>query len=240
MTVQRVGPVARGAARGMVMEAKILANLWQVGGPGFTSSDDAAVYLVRFGGKAVLIDAGCGGGHESLKLNIDKHLAGEAEVEYLLLTHCHFDHTGGAEAVRKEYGCQIVSHTLDAVYLERGDSEVTAASWYGSRMQPLPIDVKIEEDQQTISVGDGRITAHHWPGHSPGSMVYTTEIEGQQILFGQDVHGPLHPSLLSDPAAYQASLQKLLVFDADILCEGHFGVYRGKEAVQSFIQSFVV
>ncbi|MBW2709103.1 MAG: MBL fold metallo-hydrolase [Deltaproteobacteria bacterium] len=82
------------------MEAKNLANLWQVGGPGFTNSDDAAVYLVRFGGKAVLIDAGCGGGHESLKLNIDKHLAGKADVEYLLLTHCHFDHTGGAEAVR--------------------------------------------------------------------------------------------------------------------------------------------
>ena len=240
MTVERVGRVARGAARGMVMEAEIFANLWQVGGPGFTSPDDAAVYLLRFGGNEVLIDAGCGGGNESLKRNVDSYLAGEADVEYLLLTHCHFDHTGGAEAVRKEYGCQIVSHALDAVYLERGDSEVTAASWYGSRMKPLPVDVKIEEDQQTISVGDGRITAHHWPGHSPGSMVYTTEIEGQRVLFGQDVHGPLHPSLLSDPVVYQASLQKLLAFDADILCEGHFGVYRGKKAIRSFIQSFMV
>ena len=105
---------------------------------------------------------------------------------------------------------------------------------------PVSIDVKIEKDPQTVPVGDGRITAHLWPGHSPGSMVYTTEIEGQQVLFGQDVHGPIHPSLLSDPIIYQSSLRKLLAFDADILCEGHFGIYRGKEAVRTFIRSFMV
>jgi glyoxylase-like metal-dependent hydrolase (beta-lactamase superfamily II) len=221
------------------METKILSDLWQVGGPGFTSQDDAAVYLVRFGRKAALIDAGCGKGYETLKFNVDKCLPESVAVEYLFLTHCHFDHTGGAEAVRNEYGCKIVCSTLDAVYLEGGDSEVTAASWYGSRMQPLVIDVKIEKDQQAIPVGDGRIIAHHWPGHSPGSLVYTTEMEGQQVLFGQDVHGPIHPSLLSDRIDYQSSLRKLLLLDADILCEGHFGVYRGKEAVRTFIHSFI-
>ena len=221
------------------MEAKILLDLWQVGGAGFTSPDDAAIYLVRFGDKAVLIDAGCGNGHEALKANVSSCLPETTRIEYLLLTHCHFDHTGGAEAVRNEYGCRIVAHALDAAYLESGDSEVTAASWYGSRIQPLGIDVKIENDPQTIHVGEDWITAHHWPGHSPGSLVYTTEMEGQKVLFGQDVHGPLNPSLLSDPIAYQSSLQKLLAFDADVLCEGHFGVYRGKEAVRNFIRSFI-
>ena len=221
------------------METKILSDLWQVGGPGFSSPDDAAVYLVRFGRKAALIDAGCGNGHASLKLNVEQCLPENVEIEYLFLTHCHYDHTGGAEAVRNKYGCKIVCGTLDAVYLEGGDNEVTAASWYGSAMHPLTIDVKIEKDQQTIPVGDGRITTHGWPGHSPGSMVYTTEIDGQQVLFGQDVHGPIHPSLLSDPIAYQSSLRKLLAFDADILCEGHFGIYRGKNAVRSFIRSFI-
>jgi glyoxylase-like metal-dependent hydrolase (beta-lactamase superfamily II) len=221
------------------MESKILSNLWQVGGPEFTAPDDAAVYLICFGQKAVLIDAGCGNQPATLKANVSQCLSETATIEYLLLTHCHFDHTGGAEAVRNEYGCQIAAHVLDAAYLESGDSEVTAASWYGSRMQPLPIDVKIENNPQTIQVGDGRITAHHWPGHSPGSLVYTTEMDGQVVLFGQDVHGPLHPSLLSDPIAYQSSLRSLLAFDADILCEGHFGVYRGKEAVRRFIRSFI-
>ena len=221
------------------MAPKILPNLWQVGGAGFSSPEDAAIYLVRFGNKATLIDAGCGNDHDLLKSNIAQCIPKSVKIEYLLLTHCHFDHTGGAEAVRKEYGCKIVAHALDAVYLESGDSEVTAASWYGSRMEPLPIDVKIENDHQTIKIGKKKIKAHHCPGHSPGSLVYTTKMDGQKVLFGQDVHGPLEPSLRSDAKAYQSSLRKILAFDADILCEGHYGVYRGKEAVQKFIRSFI-
>ena len=221
------------------MAPKILPNLWQVGGAGFSSPEDAAIYLVRFGNKAALVDAGCGNGHDLLKSNISSCIPETVAIEYLLLTHCHFDHTGGAETVRKEYGCRIVAHVLDAFFLESGDSEVTAASWYGSRMEPLPIDVKIENDHQTIKIGKKKIKAHHCPGHSPGSLVYTTKMDGQKVLFGQDVHGPLDPSLRSDAKAYQSSLRKILAFDADILCEGHYGVYRGKEAVQKFIRSFI-
>ena len=51
------------------MDPKILSDLWQVGGAGFTSAEDAAIYLVRFGDKAALIDAGCGNGHDLLKSN---------------------------------------------------------------------------------------------------------------------------------------------------------------------------
>jgi glyoxylase-like metal-dependent hydrolase (beta-lactamase superfamily II) len=221
------------------MEPMIIENLWQVGGAGFTSPEDAAIYLIRFGDKAALVDAGCGNGHDLLKINISECIPKNVEIEYLLLTHCHFDHTGGAERVRQEYGCRIVAHTLDAFYLESGDSEVTAALWYGTVMQPLTIDVKIKGDSQTMQIGEGSITAHHWPGHSPGSLVYTTDMEGKKILFGQDVHGPLDPSLLSDPKAYQSSLRKILAFDANILCEGHYGVYRGTKAVQKFIRSFL-
>lgn len=55
----------------------------------------------------------------------------------------------------------------------------------------------------------------------------------------QDVHGPLHPSLLSSHEDYLASLQRLLELDADILCEGHFGIFRGKRAVWDFIRQFM-
>jgi len=60
------------------------------------------------------------------------------------------------------------------------------------------------------------------------------------VLFGQDVHGPLDPTLLSDREDYRNSLNFMLDLKADILCEGHFGIYRGKEKVQEFIGSFLV
>ena len=106
-------------------------------------------------------------------------------------------------------------------------------------MEPLLIDVKVENDHQTIKIGKKKITAHHWPEHSPGSLVYTTQMDGKKVLFGQDVHGPIDSSLRSDPKAYQSSLRKILEFNADILCEGYYGVFRGKKAVQRFIRSYI-
>lgn len=222
------------------MVTEILKNLWQVGGGDLTGAGDAAAYLVRFGDQAALIDAGTGGGHAALMANIAACLPEEVPIEYLFLTHCHFDHTGGAEAVRQVFGCKIVAHELDAVYLESGDSEVTAASWYGARMQPLPVDLKLKGAENNFNLGSGKMTVLHWPGHSPGSMVLTASMEGQLVLFGQDVHGPIHPLLLSDMSAYQVSLQKLFDLDADLLLEGHYGIYRGKGPVRTFIQSFMM
>lgn len=50
----------------------------------------------------------------------------------------------------------------------------------------------------------------------------------------------IHPDLLSDQAAYQDSLKKMLELNADILCEGHYGIFNGKTAVREFISSFMV
>jgi glyoxylase-like metal-dependent hydrolase (beta-lactamase superfamily II) len=218
---------------------KILENLWQVGGAEYTTVEDAAVYLARFGEKAVLIDAGCGNAQEALFENISEVLPPEVKIEYLLLTHCHYDHTGGAEAVRNRYGCRIAAHELDAVYLENGDSTVTAAEWYDARLKPFKIDHQIKAQEETFQIGGGKLTAYYCPGHSPGSVVYVSQIDSNRVLFGQDVHGPLEASFLSNRENYIHSLKFMVGLNADILCEGHFGVYQGKEKVSRFIQSYL-
>jgi glyoxylase-like metal-dependent hydrolase (beta-lactamase superfamily II) len=219
---------------------QITENIFQVGGSELTSPEDAAIYLVCFGDRAALIDAGCGYGHDKLVHNVSRCLPASAKVECLFLTHCHYDHVGGAGAIRQHYGCKIVAHKLDAVYLETGNSEVTAALWYGETMIPLAVDCKITAPEQTFQVGSGEIKALHCPGHSPGSVVYITGSEGKKILFGQDIHGPLNPSLLSNREDYIKSLERLLNLEADILCEGHFGIYKGRKEVKEFIESFMV
>jgi glyoxylase-like metal-dependent hydrolase (beta-lactamase superfamily II) len=218
---------------------QIVKNLWQVGGPDLTSEEDAAVFLVRFGAAAALIDSGCGDAHRRLIDNVSAVLPADSEIELLLLTHCHYDHVGGAGGLREHYGCRIVAHELDAAYLEAGDSEVTAASWYGARLRPLPIDRKLARAHETLVLGDGEIEAYHCPGHSPGSVVYTATIDSRRVLFGQDVHGPLHPSLRSNAADYRRSLEFMLSLKADILCEGHFGVFHGTGEVEKFIRRYL-
>ena len=218
---------------------KIMENLWQVGGAEYTTVEDAAVYLVRFGRKAILIDSGCGEEHEMLVKNISDVLPVNVNIEYLFLTHCHYDHTGGAQKIRERYGCKIVAHEIDTPYLENGDNKVTAAAWYDAVMNPLKIDYQIKNKTEKFHIGSGQVIAHHCPGHSPGSVVYLVEFGPMKVLFGQDVHGPLDSTLLSNREDYHQSLKFLLTLDADILCEGHFGIYRGKEEVRKFIGSFL-
>ena len=218
---------------------KITNEIFQVGGSGLTSMEDAAIYLIHFGGQAALVDAGCGHAQERLFKNINGCGIDLEQIEYLLITHCHFDHTGGVRGIKERTHCKVVAHELEAPYLEQGDDMVTAAKWYGSSLEPVAIDIKLQGDEREIDLGGREIKAIHTPGHSPGSVVYMTESEGLKILFGQDVHGPLDPSLLSNREDYVKSLNLLLSMEVDVLCEGHFGVFRGKKEVKDFIRSFL-
>jgi glyoxylase-like metal-dependent hydrolase (beta-lactamase superfamily II) len=218
---------------------KITSEIYQVGGGGLTSHEDAAVYLINFGDCAALVDAGCGRSQDKLFSNIRLCGVNPEQVEYLLITHCHFDHTGGAKAIKERLHCQIVAHELDAPFLERGDNDVTAASWYGSSIQPFVVDRKLSGREEDIDLNGRLIKSIHTPGHSPGSVIYLTESEGFKVVFAQDVHGPLDSSLLSNKPDYLLSLKLLISLQADILCEGHFGVYKGKQKVEKFIRSYL-
>ncbi|MGA2401185.1 MAG: MBL fold metallo-hydrolase [Syntrophobacteraceae bacterium] len=221
------------------MAVKITSEIFQVGGGPLTLAEDAAIYLIRFGEESALVDAGCGNDTERLLENIRKAGTDPERLKYLFITHCHFDHTGGAAELKKRTGLQAVAHKLDASYLESGDNRVTAASWYGSVLTPFKVDRKLSGNREEILLGGRKIEAIHVPGHSPGSVIYLVESDGQKVVFAQDVHGPLDRSFLSNRKDYLASLKILLGLDADILCEGHYGVYRGKDAVAGFIGQFL-
>jgi len=214
---------------------RIKNNLWQVGGSGLTDHADAAVYLVRFGDKAALVDAGSGRDQPQLIRNISECLGPNVQLEYLLLTHCHFDHTGGAQGVRDKYGCGIVAHELDAIYLESGDNRVTGAVVYGARLEPFGVDIKLQGQESTFAIGSGAVRAIHCPGHSPGSVVYTTDIDGQLVLFAQDLHGPIRSEWLSDEKQYLASLERVANLKPDLLLESHFGIFETDHVIDDFI-----
>lgn len=219
---------------------RITNEISQVGGPGLTAAEDAAIYLVNFAGHAALIDAGCGGGLRRLWANVEAAGVRPERIELLLATHCHFDHAGGLQALRERLGCPVVMHERDADFLERGDDLVTAAGWYDARIPACVVDRRLAGATDEIVLGERPLIALHIPGHSPGSVAYVAHSAGRKVVFAQDVHGPLHPDLLSNAEDYQASLRKLLDLDADILCEGHYGVFAEKAEAARFIRSFMM
>lgn len=218
---------------------KITDEIYQVGGSMLSASADAAIYLVKFAGHAALVDAGTGRGERHLLENISSVETDLSEIELILLTHCHYDHTGGVKALKQRLQCQVVAHELDARFMEKGDNQVTAANWYNSELQPFIVDRKLTEARENITLGERIITAIHTPGHSPGSVVYVTESEGLSVVFAQDVHGPLDPGFFSNRTDYLQSLKRILDLKADILCEGHYGIFRGDSAIREFILPFM-
>lgn len=217
----------------------ITSQIFQVGGSMESHISDASIFLIAGNGGAALVDSGTGKGHKRVIKNIKNAGVDPGQIKYLFLTHCHYDHTGGADEIRRATGCRIVAHELDAVYLENGDSEVTAASWYGTFMKPLSVDIKVSGKSEEFQAGGINIQFYHTPGHSPGSSVLTVFSDGQLVLFGQDVHGPLNDTLLSSRQDYIKSLEFMLSLDADIICEGHFGIFNGKEIVRDYIESYL-
>jgi len=218
---------------------QITPNIFIAGGPSISHPSDAYIYLIKSQHGSALIDSGTGKAFDKILKNIKGFGVNPSEIKYLFLTHCHYDHTGGAEKIREHTGCEIVAHNMAADYLEAGDTQVTAASWYGENIKPLKIDIKIHTDRDEFYLDEMKINFYHTPGHSPGSSVYTVNSDGKLILFGQDVHGPLDSTLRSDNRDYIKSLNFLLSLNADILCEGHFGIYHGKDEVKKFIKSFL-
>ncbi len=213
-------------------------GVWAVGGDGLSHDSDASIYLVEGSAEAVLIDAGTGRGTAAVLRNIDRVGVARERVRRLVLTHCHVDHTAGVPGLRGELELELVAHARCAEILEPGGDPRAAAAWYGMTMPPIAVDRPFE-GRLELDLGDRQLVLLPWPGHSPGSIVATLDVGGKRVLFGQDVHGPIHRTLQSDWSAWQASLRMLLELEADVLCEGHYGVIRGREQVAAFIERFI-
>ena len=216
---------------------EIIKDIYIVGGPDITDGRDGCIYLINLG-ELILIDTGAGWSVDKIINNINKLGLSSKDLNKVILTHCHIDHIGGVPEIKKRFGSKIYIHKLDAPPLETGDQILTAASWYQTTFPPTPVDVKFNLPEEVLTIGEQKIVCLHTPGHTPGSISIYLDKEGKRILFGQDLHGPLLSEFGSNLEDYGRSTKKLLDLDADILCEGHFGIYKTKKDVKNYILSY--
>jgi glyoxylase-like metal-dependent hydrolase (beta-lactamase superfamily II) len=216
---------------------EITKDIFIVGGPEITDGRDGCIYLINLG-ELILIDTGAGWSVDKIFNNI-KNLGFDCKnLNKILLTHCHIDHIGGVPEIRKRFGPKIYIHKLDAPPVETGDPILTAATWYQATFPPTMVDVKFNLPEEILMIGGQKIVCLHTPGHTPGSICIYLDKDGKRILFGQDLHGPLLEEFGSNLEDYGRSTKKLLDLNADILCEGHFGIYKTKKDVRNYILSY--
>ena len=154
------------------------------------------------------------------------------DVRWILLTHGHIDHLGGAHALWELTGrrAKVVIHEADAPLLRSRRAHVE--QYVDVRQQYIDNPNALEEQTkaanhvisgemepamlvrggETLALGgDVTVSVHHIPGHTAGSVAYV--VDGQQSVFVGDavqIHGAANgfPGY-EDPAAYRSSLQHL-------------------------------
>lgn len=157
-------------------------------------------YLVRSGGRTVLIDAGAGGFKQwggRLKANLLHAGIRPSEIDAILLTHAHPDHVGGLMDASGEAvfpNAELVAHHLEVAFWQddgnlsraperaRGNFLVARQAFDGYRDRLRPF-----EDGEVFA----GMTAVPLPGHTAGHTGYRLESGGHNLLvWGDIVHFP--------------------------------------------------
>ena len=90
--------------------------------------------------------------------------------EFILLTHGHFDHISGVNALISEYPVPVYVHEDDAELLTDGNKN--ASSLLIGESITVNADVQTLEDDDIISLGNLEIDVMHTPGHTRGCVCY--------------------------------------------------------------------
>jgi len=215
---------------------RICQDIYIIGSSEISHPYDCCVYLVDVG-ELVVIDSGAGRSFDRLVDNILTLGLTPEKISMVVVTHRHIDHIGTPAKFKQKYGAKIIAHELDAKAIETGKG--TGAELYGVSYEPCQVDVKLQGAEQKLIFGEQESTAVHIPGHTRGSIAIYTDMGGKRILFGQDIHGPYEAMWGGEPENAIISLQKLIDLKADILCEGHFGIYQPASEVKGYIEGYL-
>lgn len=128
---------------------------------------DSNVYLIE-DQDPMVVDTGSGMFADTTLEEMSK-IVPLKKVGRIVLTHCHFDHLGGAAVFQKATGGRIYLHEAEAMPIMAGDDSLTISGMFGGKLRQL--DIEPLKTGQTLKSGSAEFEVLHTPGHSPGSVV---------------------------------------------------------------------
>lgn len=189
-------------------------------------------------GEALLVDAGTGSHSVRVQKMIEKFVP-LSTVKQIVITHKHYDHTGGAAEIVRRTGAGIFMHKLDSPAIEQGDDE-TAAFFYG-KQEPVKISRRLEGGE-TIHVGKSKLEVIHTPGHTKG-CICLYHAESKSLISGDTVFADGALGRWDLPSGNREdmakSIKRLCLLDVENLYPGHGYVVEGGagEHIQMALES---
>ena len=169
---------------------RVFDDLYYVGG------DWASAWILKTTDGLVLIDAL--NNEDEAKRLIEGGMAklglDPKNIRYLILTHGHGDHYGGAEYLIRKYGMRVVASEIDW-YMMHDHLEFDSKVWG----PPPQKDISVK-DGDRINLGKSSVVMHLTPGHSEGTLSPVFSVHdgikahrvmlwgGTSFNFGKDLH----------------------------------------------------
>lgn len=155
-------------------------------------------FLIDDGKTSILYDTGFGFTGERLAENVKKQL-GDRNLDYIFLTHSHYDHALGTPYVKKHYpGAVVVAGEYAAKIFEKESAKAVMRNLdksfaekcgvheYEDLIDELSVDIAVK-DGDRIKAGDMEFTAVNLPGHTRCSVGFY--LEENKLLLNAETLG---------------------------------------------------
>jgi len=215
------------------------------------------VYLLDLPSQPVIFESGiaCLG---QVYVEAIRSVLGERQPAFLFITHAHWDHAGSAAYLKQAFpAMQIAASPLVLETLRRPGAVkvITQINTEGRNFVKLEdgfdysrlIDAPFQTFEVDILLSDGQVVEIDetttvqvlaTPGHTRDHLSYC--LPAQKILIAVEAggymssSGQIEPEFVADYDGYVASMQRLALLPAEVLCQGHNIVFTGREEIAAF------
>lgn len=204
--------------------------------------------LLVSGGRATMVDAGFPGVTPALTRALEEAGIGPRDVERVIVTHHHGDHTGGLAEVVALTGAEVWAHEADADIIDGsrpGPVTATAAVTVHAavtgrprpKVAPVPVTRRLAGGETIDTLGGVRVL--HTPGHTPGHL--SLLVPDLSLLLAGDMLRVEEGRVVRPPAMYGWDLRiaeetirevAALGFDAMLPYHGDFLPHDAAERIR--------
>ncbi|MBK7251710.1 MAG: MBL fold metallo-hydrolase [Gammaproteobacteria bacterium] len=178
---------------------------------GYRKPGLVASHLIVHGGRAAFVDVGANSAVTHLLGALARLGVAREAVDYVILTHAHLDHAGGAGALMHELPAaravlhpRAAPHLIEPEKLIAGTRAVYGAEAYQrmyGEIQPIPAErVRVTADGQHLDLAGRALEFLHTPGHALHHQVIADEQSAS--VFAGDTFGVSYRELDTDQGAF--------------------------------------